>query len=415
MDVLDTLTILLFAVVLIGWINEKFLKIQDEIGLLLVALVASVLLTSADQVIPSFSISAEIREFMGGIDFYAVVMVWMLPFLLFGDALHTDVGPMMARKAAIAVLAIVGTVATTMIIGTSMYFILNYMGVQIPYLVSLVFGAIVSPTDPIAVIAILKKHAVPKTLEAKVAGESLFNDGVGIVVFAVLTQVAFGTDTHINITHIAEMFAVEAIGGVILGLAIGYAAYRWTATTDRHTWEVMLTVVTVFAITSLSRVLGVSGALGCVIAGLFTGNHGQKHGMVENTREYLHKFWQVIHNGLIGVLFLLIGVEVFAISHDVTAIIATGLAIMVSLIARFIVVADVIAVLSWITSTEYTTGAVKILTWGGVHGGISIALALAIPDSPFKDLLLTMTYGVVIFSIVVQGLTMNQVIKHAMK
>ncbi|SOC26598.1 cation:proton antiporter [Thalassospira xiamenensis] len=411
MDMLDTLAILFLAVVTIGWLNERFLKLQNEIGLLLVALIATSSVGALDVVNPHWTIWENLQEFTTSIDFYAVVMVWMLPFLLFGDALHTSVGPVLARKWTIALLALVGTLLTTAIIGTSMWFILNnWLGIELPFLTALVFGAIVSPTDPIAVIAILKKHAVPETLEAKVAGESLFNDGIGVVVFVVLVQIAFAREASISPAHIAELFFVEAIGGIVLGAILGYGAYRWTKTSNQHNWEVLLTVALVFVLSSFARALHVSAPLGSVIAGLFIGNHGQKYGMVENTRLYLHKFWEVVHTGLIGMLFLLIGVEVFAIDHGTTALLATGIAIVVALVARFIVVAGVLGTLS-IGSHQYTPGAIPVLTWGGVHGGISVAMALALPENPFKQLLLTMAYGVVVFSIVVQGLTMDRVIK----
>jgi CPA1 family monovalent cation:H+ antiporter len=407
----DLAAILLTLAAGFGYINYRWLKLPHTIGLVVIALLASVGVLALDLVAPSLGFQAAVGGAVESVDFPDVLMKGMLSFLLFAGALHVDLEQMAQRKWAIGVMATVGVLVSTFVVGYATFLVTGWLGFTIPLTYCLVFGALISPTDPIAVLGILKTIEVPEALEAKIAGESLFNDGVGIVVFTILVAIAVGTDAGHPVTAagIAELFAVEAVGGAIFGLVAGFLAYRAIGSIDEHNLEVLITLALVTLTYSVALAIHVSGPIAVVVAGILIGNHGKKFAMSETTRDHLFKFWSLTDEVLNSILFLMIGFEVLALTFTGSIGLAMAAAVPIVLAARFIAVAVPITGLS--TMSEFTTGAIPVLTWGGLRGGISVALALSLPAFPDKNLVLAMTYGVVIFSIVVQGLTVGRVVR----
>lgn len=389
-----------------GLVNYHFLKFPATIGLLVVSLVASILLILFDLAIPSIEFVSDIQAGLKEINFHDTVMQGMLGFLLFAGAIHVDLEGLKRRKWAIGLMASLGLLISTGIVGLGFSWIAG-----VPLIVALVFGALISPTDPVAVLGILKNVQVPASLEAKIAGESLFNDGVAVVVFLILVAIAFpapGAD-EVDALDVIKLFVIEAVGGAVLGGVAGWITYRAIATVDEYNLEVILTLALAMGAYSLAAAIHVSGPIAVVVAGLFIGNHGMAHGMSPATRGHVQTFWHLIDEILNAVLFLLIGIEVFAISfgeHSVAVALAT---IPLILVARLVAVGVPISLLS--LRSEFSKGAIPILTWGGLRGGISIALVLSLPANEWSPVLLTATYAVVIFSIIVQGLTVSRVVK----
>jgi len=397
-----------------GWFNHVILKLPHTIGLLVMALITSLALLLLEHLVPSLAITDTMQAAIGQIDFYSTVMEGMLAFLLFAGALHVDFDFLKDQKWPIAVLATLGVLISTFAVGGGLWYLSGSMGFQIPLAWALVFGALISPTDPVAVLSLLKSVNVPHSLEAKIAGESLFNDGVGVVVFTILLAIALGSGGHggetsqIEAAHVAELFFVEAGGGVVLGLLTGWIAYRAMATMDQYTLEILITLGVVAATYAIALRLHISGPIAVVIAGLLIGNRGARIGMSETTRQHLFEFWELIDEILNSVLFLLIGLEVLILRFDPSLGWLALMCIPLVLVARFIAVSIPIAALSRLR--PFSAGAIPVLTWGGLRGGISVALALSLPDNEYKPLILTATYAVVLFSIIVQGLTVTRVI-----
>jgi len=407
--------ILLTLAASFGYINHRWLKLPHSIGLVVIALLASLGVLALDLAAPSLSLREAVRGGVESIDFPDVLMKGMLSFLLFAGALHVDLEQMAQRKWAIGVMATMGVLISTFVVGYATFFATGWLGFTIPLSYCLVFGALISPTDPIAVLGILKTIDVPAPLEAKIAGESLFNDGVGIDVFTIMVAIALGAEGGHPITAfgIAELFVVEALGGAALGLAAGFIAYRAIGSIDEHNLEVLITLALVTLTYSVALALHVSGPIAVVVAGLLIGNHGKKFAMSETTRDHLFKFWSLTDEVLNSILFLIIGFEVLALTFTGSIGVAMAAAVPIVLAARFIAVAVPITGLS--LKREFTKGAIPVLTWGGLRGGISVALALSLPDVADKDLILALTYGVVIFSIVVQGLTVGWVVRRVVR
>ncbi|MCB1439785.1 MAG: sodium:proton antiporter [Nitratireductor sp.] len=397
-----------------GWFNHVILRLPHTIGLLVMALITSLALLLLEHFVPSLAITDTMQAAIGQIDFYSTVMEGMLAFLLFAGALHVDFDFLKDQKWPITVLATLGVLISTFAVGGGLWYLSGSMGFQIPLAWALVFGALISPTDPVAVLSLLKSVNVPHSLEAKIAGESLFNDGVGVVVFTILLAIALGSGGHggetsqIEAAHVAELFFVEAGGGAILGLLTGWIAYRAMATMDQYTLEILITLGVVAATYAIALRLHISGPIAVVIAGLLIGNRGARIGMSETTRQHLFEFWELIDEILNSVLFLLIGLEVLILRFDPSLGWLALLCIPLVLVARFIAVSIPIAALSRLR--PFSAGAIPVLTWGGLRGGISVALALSLPDNEYKPLILTATYAVVLFSIIVQGLTVTRVI-----
>jgi len=392
-----------------GYVNHRWLRLPNSIGLVVIALGASLGVIGLDRVAPGLALEATVKSTLSQVDFHDVLMKGMLSFLLFAGALHVDLGALLQRKWAISAMATVGVSMSTALIGAGSFYAFRLIGFDIPFTHCLVFGALISPTDPIAVLGILKKVKVPETLEAKIAGESLFNDGVGVVIFTILVAIAMGDGEPITAFGVAELFLTEAVGGAALGLAAGYLAYRAIKTVDEYTLEVMITLSLVMVTYGIASALHVSGPIAVVVAGLLMGNHGARFAMSETTRSHVETFWSLIDEILNSVLFLAIGFEVLALTLSGEIFLAIAISIPLVLAARFISVATPLTVLR--LGRTFTKGAVPVLTWGGLRGGISVALALSLPDVPSKDVILAATYGVVIFSIVVQGLTIEALVR----
>ena len=395
-----------------GYLNHRFLRLPHTVGLVMIALAASLAIILIEFLSPASPVMEIVTGVLAQIDFYETVMRGMLSFLLFAGALHVDFTVFRSRAGAIAVMATFGILISTFLIGWLTWLILNAFGIETPFLWALVFGALISPTDPVAVLGLFKTVKVPETLEAKMAGESLFNDGVGVVVFTVVVAIAVGDNSHggdVNALSIAELFFTEAIGGAILGLAAGYAGYRAMHHIDEHNLEVLITLALVMVTYAVALRLHMSGPIAMVVAGLFIGNKGMKYAVSEKTADYIRKFWSLIDEILNSVLFLLIGLEVLVIAKLVGHVGVALLMIPVTLAARWVSVFIPISILSrW---TSFTKGAVPILTWGGLRGGIAVALALSLPANHYKPTILTITYAVVLFSIIVQGLTIKPLVE----
>ena len=401
---------------LFGYINHRFLHLPHTIGLVVIALAASLSIIGFDLIEPSFQIAQKVTGMLSQIDFNKTLMHGMLSFLLFAGAMHADFTALKTRSLTIGVMAVIGTLISTFVVGAGMWLGFGLFGLDIPFIWALVFGALISPTDPVAVLSLFKTVKVPDTLQAKMAGESLFNDGFGVVVFTVVVAIALTGDGQggaMGAAEIAELFIIEAGGGAALGLAAGYIGYRAMHGIDEASLEVLISLALVMVTYALALALHMSGPLAMVVAGLFIGNRGVKYAMSEQTREYVLTFWTLIDEILNSVLFLLIGLEVLVVALSPDYFGVALLAIPLTLFARALSVSIPIAILSrWRT---FTKGAVPVLIWGGLRGGIAVALALSLPDMEYKAAILSITYGVVLFSIIVQGLTVKPLVERMVR
>ncbi len=411
MNIFDIFAILITITAVFGYFNERFIKLPTPIGVTLVALLFSLgLLLFNNEAVNLWGAS-----FLESLNFNELVMQGMLSFLLFAGSLHVDINDLKKQKWIILILASIGVLLSTFIVGSSIYLILPLLGLELPYLYALLFGALISPTDPIAVLALLKKIGVRKNIETLFTGESLFNDGVGIVVFTVILGL-LGADAHgasITFEGTLVLFAQEALGGLLFGLVIGLIAYFMLKDVDDYTIEVLITLALVAGGYALANQIHTSGPLAMVVAGLFIGNRGRDFAMSEKTREHLDTFWELLDEILNAVLFVLIGLELLAINYSTPYILATLIAIPVVLIARFICVGLPISIFR--RFRDFPRYTVRVMVWGGLRGGISVALALSLMQSNERDLILTMTYGVVVFAILVQGLTVKRLAKQIPK
>jgi CPA1 family monovalent cation:H+ antiporter len=414
LSIFELATILLTLSAVLGWVNRKYLPMPHTIGLLVMSVVASLILVGVDAALPGRGLFDELTRALRQIDFADVVMNGMLAFLLFAGSLHVDLAKLRSRAAAVGVLAVFGTLASTLIVGGAIWQAAQYIGHPLPLLWALVFGALISPTDPVAVMGTLKNVDVPASLEVEMQGESLFNDGVGIVVYTVLLMFATGVGAErTTISAIAELLLLETGGSLVLGIVTGYVAYRAMRKIDDYPVEVLITLALVMATYALAQRLHMSGPLAVVAAGLLIGHRAPQDAMSERTQSYVFSLWTLIDEILNSVLFLLIGLEVLLLDFDSGALLLAAVAIPVVLIARFTVVGTP-ALLSW-SSGLLSIRNVPFLTWAGVRGGISVALALSLPDTPAKSSILVATYAVVLFSIIVQGSTLAFVAKRTLK
>ncbi len=409
LSIFEIASLLLVLSGIFGWLNHVVLKLPHTIGLLVMALLASIILLIMEKIFPALGITDTLQSAIAQIDFNATVMEGMLAFLLFAGALHVDFSYLRTQAWAIGLMASIGVITSTFIVGFGLFFLAPIIGFEIPLIWALVFGALISPTDPVAVLSLLKSINVPHALEAKIAGESLFNDGVGVVVFAIMVTIATSqAGAEVTAMQIAELFVVEAIGGAVLGLITGWIAYKAMSTMDEHMLEILLSVGIVAATYAIALRLHLSGPIAVVVAGLLIGNRGAKLAMSDHTRDTMFGFWELIDEILNSVLFLLIGLEVLVIALDPSFAWLAVLTIPLVLSARLIAVSIPILTLS--LRQTFTAGAIPVLTWGGLRGGISVALVLSLPDIPEKPVLLACTYAVVLFSIIVQGLTVKRVV-----
>lgn len=413
MDLLDLSAMTLAAAAVAGVANHLWFKLPHTIGLVVFSLVASACVAVIDRLAPGARLGDTVSTVLSTIDFRALVMDGLLGFLLFAGAMHVDLAELAKRKWPIAVMASVGVLISTVAVGGMVWLGWNAIGIEVPLVVCLAFGALISPTDPVAVISILKTIRVPHSLEAKVAGESLFNDGVAVVVFAAILAAAAhqmgGAGEAPSAASVAILFLRDAVGGALFGAAMGWGAYRLMRRVDEHSIEIMVTLALVAVTVALSRALHVSAPIAVVVAGLIMGSVGTLRGMSEHTRQHLGSFWGVLDESLNSVLFILLGILAVGISFDPRHALAAVLAIPVVVFARYIAVTLSLASLGLVRQ-RFVRYANVVLTWGGLRGAVSLALAVSLPEGPHKNLLVTVTYLVVIFSVVVQGLTVKQVI-----
>jgi CPA1 family monovalent cation:H+ antiporter len=398
--------VLVTLAALAGYLNHRFIRLPNTIGIMVITLAMSLVVILISSLgLPLESMAEGILDV---IDLEETLLHGMLGFLLFAGALHINLNDLARRKWTIAALATVGVFLSTLIVGGLAYLVLDGLGLHTSFLVCLLFGALISPTDPIAVLGIMTRVGAPKSLEVKVAGESLFNDGVGVVVFlAILSLVK---DTHdVSPGEIAMLFLEGAVGGAIFGLLIGLLAYWFLKSVDNYQVEALLTLALVFGGFALADAIHVSGPIAMVVAGLFIGNRGRSFAMSDTTRERLDDFWELIDEGLNSVLFALLGIEVLVLPFTPQYLLAGVIAIPAVLLARFVSVTGVVKVLS--LRRTFTPGAIRVLIWGGLRGGISVALALSLPDIPARPVIIAMTYIVVVFSIIVQGLTIGPLVR----
>ncbi|PHR53950.1 MAG: sodium:proton antiporter [Robiginitomaculum sp.] len=405
MSLLQIASLLIVLAGAFGSINYLFLRLPSAIGILVVALVASFAVIAADALFPGLTVEEQIRAQVLEFEFSEALLEGMLGLLLFAGALHVKLSDLRKAWLVIFLMATIGIGLSTAIVGFGFSWLTG-----MPLLTALVFGALISPTDPVAVLGVLREADLPKTLETKIAGESLFNDGVGYVVYLVLVGFAFpATGEHAHaagLTDAVLLFFQEAVGGALLGIVLGWMTFRVMRRIDDYSLEVLITLGLAFGGYQLAVLLHVSAPIMAVCAGLLIGDIGTRHGMSEVTRQYVEAFWKLIDEILNAVLFLMIGFEVFAVAFDVDYLLSGCLAIALALTARLAAVA--IPVLMLKPFRSFSQGVIPIMTWGGLKGGISVALALSLPDGEWKPLILTATYIVVVFSIIVQGLTVTR-------
>jgi CPA1 family monovalent cation:H+ antiporter len=410
MKLFHILSILISLSAVFSFINYRFLKLPTAIGLMLIAMLASLALLLLGPF--SFGLKGEVADLLASVDFDETLLHGMLSLLLFAGALHVNLADLARQRWVITILATAGVLSATFMIGYMVYWVFFLLGLEVPLIYCLLFGALISPTDPIAVLGILKQAGASKTLESKIAGESLFNDGVAVVLFLVLLQVATG-EGDVTVLAIAGLFAQEVVGGAVFGFATGALAYWMLKQVDDYTVEVLITLALTMGGYALAEWLHISAPIAIVVAGLLIGNHGREFAMSDKTREHLDNFWVLVDEVLNAVLFVLIGMEVLVLSYQQSYLWAGLLMIPLVLLARLVAVWVPVSIMR--RYREFSPMAVSILTWGGLRGGISVALALSLPPGEVRDVLLTVTYIVVAFSIIVQGLTIGPLVKFASK
>lgn len=396
----DVAAAVVFCAAVFGYVNHRFIGLRQTTGLTIMGALASLAIVAVNALWPGVSLARELVGSIRAIDFHATVMDGLLSFLLFAGALHIDLQTMRRSAWAIGLITISGVLLSTALIGGAAWLALYLVGIPMPLIWCLVFGALISPTDPVAVLGILKSAKVPPSLEATVAGESLFNDGVGIVIFTLLLGMATGAE-DVSVPGAGRLFAVEALGGATLGMAAGWTAFLALRSIDDHNLEVLITLALVMGGYALAHSLGVNGPIAMAVAGLIIGNHGRRFAMSNNTRDHVNKFWSLIDETLNAVLFLLIGVEVVVILEDWRLVLIGVAAIPITLAARALSVGAPMLALKH--GGSLPAGSYSILVIGGVRGGISIALALALPDGFEKHVIVLATYVVVMFSVIVQA------------
>jgi CPA1 family monovalent cation:H+ antiporter len=397
------LSVLILLAAIFSYVNYKLIKWPQTIGIMILSLLSSLLIVFLG---PHSATLEIVGKGVAGIDFNTILMKIMLGFLLFAGGFHIDASCLREQGLPVIVLSTVGTILSTFIVGGLAYYTLQAFGYPIPFIHCLLFGAIISPTDPIAVLGILKSAKIPHSLELKIAGESLFNDGVAIVIFLTVLELATSPGQPVSVASISFLFLKEAVGGVVYGLLLGWVGNIVLRTLDNYQVEILITIAIVMAGYSFADVLHVSGPLAMVVTGLVTGNAGKKHAMSEQTRDYLSKFWELVDEILNAVLFMLIGLEMLIVRIDHPILLIGVLMIFIVLLARWVSVLVPLSLLrKWVAFEKHAT---LILTWGGLRGGISVALALSLPSAFHRDEFVSVTYIIVIFSIIVQGLTIGR-------
>jgi CPA1 family monovalent cation:H+ antiporter len=404
MELINLISIIISVSAAFSYINYRFIKLPTTIGVLVIAIICSLGLIALSS-LGFIEFEKNAKLIISSIDFDKTLLHGMLSFLLFAGALHVNINDLAKQKWVISTLASIGVISSTFLIGTLTWLILSFLNINLDFIYCIVFGALISPTDPIAVLGILKKAGIPKSLETKVVGESLFNDGIGVVIFLVLYEIAFSGHTF-DPSNALVLFLTEAVGGAMFGFAAGWVVYKLMHSVDNYHVEILLTLALVMGGYSLAMYLHLSGPIAIVVAGLLIGNRGRILAMSDNTRENLDTFWELIDEILNVILFVLIGLEILILSFSKSYIYASLLIIPVILLCRFIVVYIPVSILKYLR--DFSPNAVKIMTWGALRGGISVALALSIPAGEQREIIVSITYIVVVFSIVIQGLTISK-------
>jgi CPA1 family monovalent cation:H+ antiporter len=385
-----------------GYLNHRFIKLPTTIGVMLISLMMSLGIVILGH--QGIGIEEHGMKFVRSIDFNKTLMVGMLGFLLFAGSLHVDLEELLKQKLEIVILATLGVVLSTFLVGTLTYLVTGWLGIRLNFISCLSFGALISPTDPIAVLGILREAGTPKNLETKITGESLFNDGVGIVLFIILTGIAAG-EYKVSLKEVLLLFSKETMGGAALGFLLGWLSYRILKSIDNYQVEILVTLSLVTGGYALASAFNISGPIAIVVAGLLIGNHGRQFAMSDKTRQNLDTFWELVDEILNSLLFVLIGIEVLVVTLSVFYLEAGIIAILIVLLSRIVSIAIPELVLHLRRAPDYKS--LKIMTWGGLRGGIAVALALSLPHGLERDVIITMTYTVVVFSIIVQGLTIK--------
>lgn len=406
MDGLKILSIIIALSAGLAFINIRYLKLPSTIGIMVLSLILSLLLLIAGA---SSIVSNFVKEIMIQIDFSEFLLDFMLGFLLFAGALHTDVKKLNKSKWPIFIYATIGIIISTFLVALGVYFIIPVFYQPVNFIYCLLFGALISPTDPIAVLSILKKAGISESIETKITGESLFNDGVGVVIFLTLFSIAKEGLSEVSTSEILILLAEEIIGGIGLGLALGYAGFLMLKKINHYQTEVLITLAMVMGGISLAPTFHFSGPLAMVIAGLFIGNKGALEAMSKQTSDYVHKFWEMVDEIFNAILFMLIGFELLIIPFEISFLYIGLISIFIVIMVRFIS----LAVPSYVFRLEYEfpKKTYLIMTWGGLRGGISIALALSLTSAMERNMIVSVTYIIVLFSIIVQGLSLEAVVK----
>ncbi|MEO8590615.1 MAG: sodium:proton antiporter [Flavobacteriales bacterium] len=406
MGLYSTFSILIVLSALFAYVNFRFIKLPASIGLMFIAMVFSLGLIAAASLWPA--LTDRFRALMEGIDFSSLLLEAMLSFMLFAGAIHIKLDELREQRLPVILFSTLSVVISTFLVGGIFFVLLPLFGIPMPFIHCLLFGALISPTDPIAVLGILKEARVSRSLEMKMAGESLFNDGVAVVVFLTVLEVAVDPGSF-GASEIGVLFAREALGGIGLGLLIGYIGFALMRSIDAYKVEVMLSLAVVMGGYTLAHAIHVSGPLAMVAAGILMGNQGKKYAMSATTAEYVDKFWELLDEILNAVLFVLIGLELLVIEIHAVYYAIGAMAIVAILMVRFI---SVWAPAQLIRFKEHISlGTITLLSWGGLRGGISIALALSLRPEMGRELWVSITYIVVAFSILVQGLTIGKLAK----
>jgi len=408
MELYYSFSVLIVLASFFSYLNIRFLKLPATIGIMIIAMITSILLVVFGNVFPNTL--TKFSKLIAELDFTEVLMGAMLNFLLFAGAIHVNLKDLREQRGPIMVFSTLSVIISTVVVGSVLYFLLHFMKFDIPFIYCILFGALISPTDPIAVLSILKNANVPKSLETKIAGESLFNDGVAVVIFAVILQLAQDPVNDLTLTHVSWLLVKEALGGFILGTILGIGASNAMRKVDDYKVSVLITLSVVMGGYLIARGMHISGPLTMVAAGIIIGNFAkQKSAMSPITRDYLNKFWELIDEILNAILFLFIGFELLLIPNILGYWTIGLICIGIVLFGRFISI--------WIPTKiipfrkKFDKSTIKILVWGGLRGGVSIALALSIEEGPNKQIIIAITYFVVVFSIIVQGLTIGKLAK----
>jgi CPA1 family monovalent cation:H+ antiporter len=407
MGLFEISTILIVLTALFGFVNYRFVRLPTTIGVMVIALLVSLGFIVLDSV--GFGIGRDqAARLVEGINFNEALLHGMLGFMLFAGALQINLKELAGQKWDILLLSTAAVVASTFIVGGLTRLLLDLLGIQVNFLTCLLFGALISPTDPVAVLGIIKTSGAPKSLETKIAGEALFNDGVGVVVFMILFALATGGH-EVSTSKVAVLFLEEAVGGIIFGIALGFVTFQMLKRVNNYQVEIMVTLAAVMGGSVLADAVGTSGPLAIVVTGLVIGNQGRALAMSDTTRMHVDTFWELIDEILNAILFLLIGLEVLAMTFTGWLLAAGVLVIPVVLLARWLSVGGIMSILR--RRRAFTQGAVWIMTWSGLRGGISVALALSLPSGPDREVIVAITYMIVIFSILFQGLTLGKLTK----